>query len=101
MDERPWFVYLLMCQSNRIYTGATPDLKKRFDKHQSGRGATFTRIDRPKQLLAAKRYESKSKALRAEYQIKRLSRAQKLHMAQQWSEQHPVDRIPEDCSEEQ
>ena len=84
MDERPWYVYMLLCKSNRIYTGATPDLQKRFDTHVSGRGAMFTRINTPQKILASKLFPSKSAALRAEAQIKSLSRAQKLYMASKW-----------------
>jgi len=88
MDERPWYVYLLQCKSNRVYTGATPDLEKRFNKHASGRGALFTRINSPQRILAAKLFPSKSAALSVEAKIKTLSQSQKLYVADKWLEEN-------------
>ncbi len=93
MDNQPWYVYLLSCKSNRIYTGVTPDLTRRFDTHLLGKGALFTRINMPEELLAAKPYASKREAMRMEHQIKRLSRAQKQYLAERWSQEHPLNQI--------
>ena len=84
MSSQPWFVYLLGCRSGRIYTGVTPDLVARISKHESGNGAMFTRLNRPERLLAA---------MRIEYQIKRLSRPQKILLASRWCDENPLDKL--------
>ena len=93
MSSQPWFVYLLGCRSGRIYTGVTPDLVARISKHESGNGAMFTRLNRPERLLAAKLFPSKVEAMRIEYQIKRLSRPQKILRASRWCDENPLDKL--------
>jgi len=95
MLEQPWFVYLLKCRSGRIYTGITPDLAKRMRAHCTGRGAMFTRLNQPDELIAAKLFPSKGAALSMEYQVKQLSRPQKLVLASSWAEQNAVHQLPE------
>ena len=96
MDERPWFVYMLLCKNGRIYTGATPNIAERFKRHSAGKGAIFTRINPPEQILATKVYPDKRSALQAEYQIKKLSRQQKHHLAKMWLEQNSIHHTCEE-----
>ena len=79
-----WFVYMIECTGQRIYTGITPDVAARFEKHKSGRGAAFTRINPPLRVLAAKRCGSRSQALKTEYRLKQRTRADKLR----WADRH-------------
>jgi len=81
--NKSWFVYLLECKNGRLYTGITPDLEDRFKKHCSGKGAMFTRLNRPLRMIAAKPCENRSEASRLERLIKTLS-PQKRYMAAQW-----------------
>lgn len=94
-DHRPWYVYLLRCRTGRIYTGVTPDLAKRLQAHSAGRGAMFTRLNPPDELLAAKPFPSKGAALSMELQVKRLSKSQKAFLASTWAQQHPVHQFAE------
>ena len=75
-----WFVYMIRCSDNTIYTGITNDLEKRLDKHNSGKGAKYTKSRRPVTFLASWKYESKSAASKVEYTYKRLSRDAKLRL---------------------
>lgn len=89
MDPTPnktqtWFVYMLECSGGLIYTGITPDVALRYDKHCSGRGAAYTRINKPLRILAAMRCDSRSQATRTECSLKKLRRPAKLQWAQQW-----------------
>ena len=93
MSSKPWYVYLLGCRTGRIYTGVSPDLVARFTKHSTGKGAMFTRLNRPEQLLATKLCPSKVEAMQVEYQIKRLGRAQKLLLASRWREEYPLHQL--------
>jgi len=68
-----YFVYLLISKKNGkyfSYVGMTNDLKKRISLHNSSKGAKYTRGKN--WLLAYKKsYNSKSKALKEEYRLKK------------------------------
>ena len=71
-------VYILRCRGNRLYTGITTDVERRFSEHGgSSRGAKFTRAFPPESVAAAWETGSRSDALKLEARIKRLTRAQK------------------------
>lgn len=72
-----WYVYIVRCSDGTYYTGAAKDVFARVDKHNSGRGAKYTRARLPVTLLWVQECDDKSAALRLEYQIKQLDRAQK------------------------
>ena len=91
MSETPWFVYLLLCQRNTIYTGVTPNLSARMKVHRDGRGARFTRMNTPVRLLAAKAFQDKRSALQMEAQVKRMPVTGKRILAGLWSEQYAID----------
>jgi putative endonuclease len=80
-----WFVYMIECAGDRIYTGIAVDVAARFEKHCNGRGAAFTRINKPVRVLAAMPCGSQGDATREEYALKQLLRAQKLQWATKWA----------------
>jgi putative endonuclease len=71
------FVYMVRCTDGTLYTGYTSDLNRREKVHNSGRGAKYTANRLPVSLVYSEQCESLGKALRREYEVKRLSRAQK------------------------
>lgn len=73
-----YWLYLLECEGGRFYAGIAVDVEQRFYRHVLGVGAKFTRAFQPLRVLALRRYASKSAALRAELQLKKLPRARKL-----------------------
>jgi putative endonuclease len=73
-----WWLYVLECHSGVLYTGIAKDVKARFAAHLSGKGAKFTRLNRPVAILAKASLKTKGQALRAEYALKQLPRAGKL-----------------------
>lgn len=72
-----WFLYLIECEDGSIYTGVTVDVAARYAAHAAGRGARYTRSRPPRRLLASVEYPDRSAALKAEYEMKRLSAAEK------------------------
>lgn len=72
------YVYILRCGDGSFYTGWTNDLEKRVKAHQSGKGAKYTRAHEPVELVYHECFEEKSAAMRREYEIKQLSRTEKL-----------------------
>ena len=69
---------MLECHSGVLYTGIAKDVDARFAAHVSGKGAKFTRRNRPVGILGKVRLATKGRALRAEYALKQLPRAAKL-----------------------
>jgi len=96
VSDKTWFVYLLLCSGNRIYTGITKNLTARLGDHKAGRGAMFTRLNAPDELLAVKPFPSKSEAAKVEFQIKHLGQQHKLIMVSSWREQYPLNKLAED-----
>ena len=73
-----WYIYILRCGDDTLYTGITDDVDKRFAAHAAGKGAKYTRGRGPLELVHTEELEDKSTALKREAQIKKLSRSQKL-----------------------
>jgi putative endonuclease len=73
----PWFVYLARCSDDTLYCGITSDIAARFAAHNAGKGAKYTRARTPIELLVAHRCSNKSRALKLEYRVKQLTRAEK------------------------
>lgn len=75
-----WFVYLIECRDESIYTGIATDVDRRYAMHVAGKGARYTRSHPPQRLLARFGFPDRSAASRAEYAIKQLSPARKRAM---------------------
>ncbi len=75
--KREWSVYILRCGDGTLYTGIAKDIDARLKKHQSGKGAAYTRTHAPVALVHKEEKFTRSKALIREAQIKRLPRLQK------------------------
>lgn len=77
----PWFVYLIKSEKyDVIYTGITLDIEKRFKSHNEGKGSKYTRSRRPFVLFKKFECGSKSEALKLEWKIKQMTRAEKLSL---------------------
>jgi predicted GIY-YIG superfamily endonuclease len=72
-----WSLYLLECKDGSIYTGITTDLTRRVDQHQQGKASRYTRSRLPVRLLYCEPCRNHSQALKREWAVKSLSRAQK------------------------
>ena len=71
------YVYVLECADGSFYTGYTTDVERRVAEHDAGEGAKYTRGRAPVELIYKERFESRSAAMKREYEIKQLSRARK------------------------
>lgn len=71
-------MYIVKCQDGTYYTGYASDLEKRLKEHNdSERGAKYLRGKTPVRLAYAKEYSYYRNAVRAERDIKRLTRKRK------------------------
>ena len=78
-----WFVYLLRCADDSLYTGITTDLKRRVAQHNCGArtGAHYTRSRRPVTLVYHECWESRSAASKREHELRTLNKADKEQLA--------------------
>ena len=73
-----WYVYMVRCNDNTLYTGITTDPVRRVEAHNSGKnGAKYTRSRRPVRLVYQEGQLSRSEAAKREYRLRKLSAATK------------------------
>ncbi len=75
-----YFVYILKCSDDSLYTGYTNNIEERIQTHNSGKGAKYTRGRLPVELQYYEEFEDKGKALKREHEIKKLSRTDKVKL---------------------
>jgi putative endonuclease len=128
-NNNGWYVYIIRCDDDSLYTGITTNMVRRWCEHQqskgqrseqckmmvpatlnisrdvfrkSNRGAKFFRARKPIQLVYIESNHNRSSATRREAVIKRLSRAAKLQLlTMDHNELHILDRalLPSAVSE--
>ncbi len=79
-EKQIWYLYILRCGDNTLYTGITVDVEKRFAAHSAGRGAKYTRGRGPLELVYRERCGTHSDALKREWIVKSMNRHQKEKM---------------------
>ena len=73
-----WYMYVLRCSDQSLYTGITTDVQRRVKEHNtSKKGARYTRARRPCALLIQWQYDDQSQASKAEYFFKKYSKSKK------------------------
>ena len=75
-----WFVYILKCGDDSLYTGITNDLKSRVLAHQQGRGAKYTRGRGPFKVVYQTECANRGEASSKERDIKNLSLSKKIEL---------------------
>jgi len=80
-EEKEWWVYIVACSDESLYTGITIDRERRIAEHNdSKKGAKYTRNRRPVDLVYSEMLPNRSAASKREYEIKKFSRADKLKL---------------------
>ena len=77
--QATWWVYIVRCADQTLYTGITTDVERRLRMHNGGilGGAKYTRARRPVTLVFSEKVYSNSAAIRRENAIKSMTRDQK------------------------
>ncbi|MGR5194371.1 GIY-YIG nuclease family protein [Vibrio sp. WZ-1] len=75
--DKNWSVYLIRNNRNALYCGVTNNIERRFNQHQSGKGAKALKGKGPLVLEWSKSFESKIHAMKVEYFIKQLPKNKK------------------------
>ena len=73
-----WFVYILRCSDNSLYTGITTDLDGRLAAHNSGAATRYTRTRLPVEMIWHEPHPDISSARGREFQIKAWQKDKKL-----------------------
>ena len=76
---KPWFIYILRCADNSLYTGIALDVNKRLDQHNgvNKNGAKYTKARRPVELVYQETSKTRSEACKREHAIKSLNKSDK------------------------
>lgn len=81
MNEKPvsvsWWVYIVRCADDSLYTGIATDVDRRIAQHNEGKGARYTRGRRPVTLVYRESQPSRGAALSREAKVKSLTRTAK------------------------
>lgn len=82
-----YYVYLLKCSDTTYYCGSTKNIEQRIKQHNSSKiGAKYTKTRRPVELVYFERYDSLNKALKREYEIKKLPRNKKTSLINEFQQ---------------
>lgn len=73
-------VYMLQCSDGTFYTGWTNNLEHRLKVHQEGKGAKYTKSRLPVCLIYVEDCADQREAMKREYVIKQMERADKLEL---------------------
>ena len=78
MKKFSWYVYIVRCKDNSLYTGISNDVENRIEKHNSGKGSkSIVKSKRPVELVYLEKFPNRSTASIRESEIKKLSRKDK------------------------
>ena len=74
-----YYIYMLRCEDNSIYTGITVDVERRMKEHfnKNKKRAKYTSSHQAKKLEAVWETENKSLASKLEFNIKKLKKVEK------------------------
>ena len=74
------YTYMLRCGDGSLYTGWTNDLERRVRAHAAGKGGKYPRSRLPVTLVWYEIHPDKRAAMRREWELKRLTREEKLRL---------------------
>ena len=85
-----WFLYILQCNDDSLYTGISTNVQRRIKEHSTGKGSRYVQSKLPAKLVYQERCKNRSSALKREARIKKLSRSGKLTVISSLSEKLTV-----------
>ena len=72
-----YYLYIILCKNNKLYTGISKDVNARFELHKKGKAAKFTQKNKPIEIVYIEKCGSLSRARKREEQIKKWPKAKK------------------------
>jgi predicted GIY-YIG superfamily endonuclease len=80
-----WYLYIVRCNDDTLYTGITKDIDDRINIHNSSKGAKYTRSRLPVELIYSEEHESESSVRKREMEIKSWTREKKIELIKNYS----------------
>lgn len=89
---KQWFVYIIRCADDTLYTGITTDVQRRLLEHTAGGklSAKYVRGKQPLKLVFQLAVSDRGTASKIERKIKQLSKDQKENIIQDPSKQYTL-----------
>ena len=66
-----WFLYMVRCADDTIYTGISIDVQARIEKYNQGKGAKYTSTRLPVKLIYYESQPDQISAMKREVKVKR------------------------------
>ena len=85
MLDTHYYLYILDCQDGSLYTGISTNPERRLKEHVKGTGAKYTRTHKPVKIVYLELLRNRSEASKREYEIKQLSRKEKLDLIAEYT----------------
>ncbi|USN87807.1 MAG: GIY-YIG nuclease family protein [Candidatus Nomurabacteria bacterium] len=77
-NDKTWYVYMLRCSDDTLYTGITTNLGRRINEHNEGKsGAKYTRARRPVELVYSESLHGRQLASKREVELKNFTKSEK------------------------
>ncbi|MDA1337333.1 MAG: GIY-YIG nuclease family protein [bacterium] len=73
-----YFVYIIKCKDDTLYTGITTDVERRFKEHSQGKGGAYTRAKKVVKVIYSEKQKDRSSAQKRENEIKKWTHERKL-----------------------
>lgn len=83
------YTYMVRCRDGSLYTGWTTDIEKRVKAHNDGAGAKYTHSRRPVKLVYYETFETKKEAMKREYAVKQMNKAEKEKLIENFISEMP------------
>ena len=83
-SKNNWYLYLVRCADDTIYTGISSDVQARIDKHNSGRGAKYTQARLPVRLIYSESQPNRISAMKREVEVKKWGKRRKENLASEF-----------------
>jgi putative endonuclease len=78
-SDNPWFLYIVECCDNSLYTGITNRLAIRIEAHKAGTGARYTRSHLLVKLVYVEECQDRSSASKREWAVKKCQKVRSLN----------------------
>jgi putative endonuclease len=88
-DNDYWYVYIIECENNTLYTGITTSVQRRFLQHKQGKGSKYFRSSPPRKIVFIEAHPNRSQATMREIAIKKLSKLKKIELINNQSNSVP------------
>ena len=75
-----YFVYILKCSDNSLYTGITTDVERRFLEHKNKKGGHYTSSRKVRKIVYTEKHKDRSSASKREAEIKKMKRIDKFKL---------------------